>query len=128
MPGNLVLCITKKTNKMKAIKAFVKPFKVNDIFHHLLEAGFPNLTVSMAEGTGNLENNDPSVSTHFSITESQVAKIEIVCNKNDVDKIVKIISEQGRTGNPGDGLIYISSVEKAFRVETGEGIVLDNKD
>ena len=117
----------KKIN-MKAIKAFVKPFKVNDIFHHLLEAGFPNLTVSMAEGTGNLESADPSVSTRFSITESQVAKIEIVCNKNDVDKIVKIISEQGRTGNSGDGLIYISSVEKAFRVKTGEVIILDDKD
>ena len=110
---------------MKEIKAFVKPFKVNDIFHHLLEAGFPNLTVSMAEGTGNLENSDPSVSTQFSITDSQVAKIEIVCKKENVDKIVAIISEQGRTGNPGDGLIYISDVEKAFRVKTGMDIRLD---
>lgn len=104
---------------MKEIKAFVKPFKVNDIFHHLLESGFPNLTVSMAEGTGNLENSDLSVSTHFSITDSQVAKIEIVCNKNEVDKIVAIISEQGRTGNPGDGIIYVSDVVKAYRVKTG---------
>jgi nitrogen regulatory protein P-II 1 len=104
---------------MKEIKAFVKPFKVNDICHHLIEAGFPNLTVSSAEGTGNLENSDPSVSTQFSITDSQVAKIEIVCNKENVDKIVAIISEQGRTGNPGDGLIYVSDVEKAYRVKTG---------
>ena len=104
---------------MKEIKAFVKPFKVNDIFHHLLEAGFPNLTVSMAEGTGNLENTDPSVSTQFSITDSQVGKIEIVCNDNDMDKIVAIISEHGRTGNPGDGIIYVSEVGKAYRVKTG---------
>jgi nitrogen regulatory protein P-II 1 len=110
---------------MKEIKAFVKPFKVNDIFHHLLEAGCPNLTVSLAEGTGNLENSDPSISSQFSITDSQVAKIEIVCKKENVDKIVAIISEQGRTGNPGDGLIYISSVEKAFRVKTGMDIRLD---
>lgn len=104
---------------MKEIKAFVKPFKVNDIFHHLLDAGFSNLTVSMAEGTGNLENSDPSVSTHFSITDSQVAKIEIVCNKHDVDKIVAIISEQGRTGNPGDGIIYVSDVNQVYRVKDG---------
>jgi nitrogen regulatory protein P-II 1 len=103
---------------MKEIKAFVKPFKVNDIFHHLLEAGFPNLTVSMAEGTGSLENTDPTVSTQFSITNSQVAKIEIVCKKENVDKIVAIISEQGRTGNPGDGIIYVSDVEKIYRVKT----------
>lgn len=104
---------------MKEIKAFVKPFKVNDIFHHLIEAGCPNLTVSMAEGTGNLENSDPSVSTLFSITNSQVAKIEIVCNKNEVDKIVAIISEQGRTGNPGDGIIYVSDVNAIYRVKDG---------
>jgi nitrogen regulatory protein P-II 1 len=105
---------------MKEIKAFVKPFKVNDIFHHLLEAGFPNLTVSLAEGTGHFQSEDTSVSTHFSITNSQVAKIEIVCNKNDADKIIAIISEQGRTGNPGDGIIYVSDVQKSIRVKTGE--------
>lgn len=104
---------------MKEIKAFVKPFKVNDIIHHLLEAGFPNLTVSLAEGTGHFQSEDTSVSTHFSITNSQVAKIEIVCHKNDADKIIAIISEQGRTGNPGDGIIYISDVSIAYRVKTG---------
>ncbi len=104
---------------MKEIKAFVKPFKANDIFNQLLESGCPNLKVSMAEGTGNLKNSDLSVSTQFSITDSQVAKIEIVCNIENVDKIVTIISEQGRTGNPGDGIIYVSDVEKAYRVKTG---------
>ena len=104
---------------MKEIKAFVKPFKVNDIFHHLLEAGCPNVTVSMTEGTGNLENSDPSVSTQFSITDSQVAKIEIVCNKENVHKIVAINSVYGRTGNLGDGLIYVSDIEKVYRVKTG---------
>ena len=109
---------------MKEIKAFVKPFKVEDIFHHLLGAGFPNLTVSGAEGTGNLESSDPSVSTHFSITDSPVAKIEIVCTDKDVDKIVSLISEHGRTGNPGDGIIYVSEVKEAYRIKNGENIHL----
>lgn len=109
---------------MKEIKAFVKPFKVNEIFHHLLEAGFPNLTVSHGEGTGNFESEEPSVSTHFSITDSQVAKIEIVCNKTDVDKIIAIISEHARTGNPGDGIIYVSDVQKAVRIKTGKNVDL----
>lgn len=127
MSNNLALCLTKKSI-MKAIKAFVKPFKVNSILNQLIEAGYPNLTVSLAEGTGRFKGDESTLSTHFSITNSKVAKIEIVCNKKDVEKIVKIISEQGRTGNPGDGLIYISSVEKAFRVKTGEGIILNDKD
>jgi nitrogen regulatory protein P-II 1 len=105
---------------MKEIKAIVKPFKVNDILNQLLEAGYPNLTVSMAEGTGNFKDTESSISTHFSITDSKVAKIEIVCNDTDVNKIIEIISQQGRTGLPGDGIIYVSDVEKAIRVKTGK--------
>ena len=105
---------------MKVLKAFVKPFKVNDILNQLLQAGFPNITVSMAEGTGHFNSEESSISTHFSITDSKVAKIEIVCNENDVDKIVGIISQKGRTGNPGDGIICVSEIEKVYKVKTGQ--------
>ena len=43
---------------MKEIKAFVKPFKVNDILNQLLQAGYPNITVSMAEGTGSFKRDE----------------------------------------------------------------------
>lgn len=109
----------KKENHMKEIKAFVKPFKVNDILRELLDAGFPNLTVSMAEGTGHFKSEDASLSMHFSLTNSKVAKIEIVCSNDDVDRITTIISTYGKTGNSGDGIIYVSNVEKAIRVRTG---------
>ena len=104
---------------MKEIKAFVKPFKVNDILNQLLQAGYPNTTVSLAEGTGSFKSEETTLSTHFSITNSKVAKIEIVCNDTDVDEIVNIISLKGRTGNPGDGLIYVSDIQKVIRVRTG---------
>ena len=99
---------------MKEIKAFVKPFKVNDILNLLLQAGYPNTTVSLAEGTGKFQSDDSTLSTQFSITNSKVAKIEIVCDDKDVDQIVNIISVKGRTGNPGDGLIYVSDIEKVL--------------
>ncbi|HNX90199.1 MAG TPA: P-II family nitrogen regulator [Paludibacteraceae bacterium] len=104
---------------MKEIKAFVKPFKVNDILNQLLQAGYPNITASMAEGTGNFASDESTLSTHFSITDSKVAKIEIVCNDSEVENIVNIISTKGRTGNPGDGIIYVSEVEKVYKVRTG---------
>ena len=104
---------------MKEIKAFVKPFKVNDILNQLLQAGYPNTTVSLAEGTGSFKSEETTLSTHFSITDSKVAKIEIVCNDTDVDQIVNIISIKGRTGNSGDGLIYVSDIQKVIRVRTG---------
>jgi len=108
---------------MKEIKAFVKPFKVNDILNHLLQAGYPNITASMAEGTGSFKSEELSLSTLFSITDSKVAKIEIVCNDIDVEKIVSIISAKGRTGNPGDGIIYVSEIQSVYKVRTG----LENK-
>ena len=105
---------------MKEIKAFVKPFKVNDILNQLLQSGFPNITVSMAEGTGTFNSEESSLSTHFSITDSKVAKIEIVCDDSEVEKIVDIISTKGRTGNSGDGIIFVSDIEKVYRVKTGK--------
>ncbi len=58
------------------------------------------------------------VSQEFSITDSPMAKIEIVVKKEKVDTIVSIISEYGKTLHPGDGIIYVSDVEKAYRVKT----------
>lgn len=109
---------------MKEIKAFVKIFKANEILYQLESAGFPNISVSEVEGTGNLEGDDKILSTRFSITNSKIAKIEIVCNKSNVDKIVAIISEYGRTGNPGDGIITVSDVQRAIRVKNGENLNL----
>ncbi|MDD3105694.1 MAG: P-II family nitrogen regulator [Bacteroidales bacterium] len=101
------------------IKAFIRPNKVDGIVHHLKDAGFENMTISSAEGTGKLQDEDAFVSQKFSITDSEVAKLELVVNKNDVDKVVHIISEQGKTLNPGDGLIYVSNVNQIYRVKDG---------
>jgi len=104
---------------MKEVKAIVKPFKVNDILNQLLEAGHPNITVDLSEGTGNFKNSHSSLSMHFSITDSKVAVIGIICKETEVENIVSIISSVGRTGNPGDGIITVSHVEKVYRVKTG---------
>lgn len=104
---------------MKEIKALIKPFKVTDVLNQLLDAGYPNLTVTMAEGTGNFKSDEPTLSTHFSITNSKVAKIVIVCKDSEVDKIVGIISSFAHTGNPGDGIIYITEVQKVISIRVG---------
>lgn len=104
---------------MKEVKAIVKPFRANDILSKLLESGYPNITVTLAEGTGNFKSDDSTISTNFSITNSKVAKIVIVCNDSEVEKIVDIISSKGRTGNSGDGIIYVTEVEKVYNVKNG---------
>ncbi|MBK7131250.1 MAG: hypothetical protein IPH69_00020 [Bacteroidales bacterium] len=59
---------------MKEIKAIVKPFKANEILNQLVLAGYPNLTVTLAEGAGNFQSDESTLSTNFSITNSKVAK------------------------------------------------------
>jgi nitrogen regulatory protein P-II 1 len=106
---------------MKEIKAFVRPNKVNEIVHHLIDNDFENITLSAAEGTGKLQDENAFVSQKFSVTDSEIAKLEIVAEDEDVDTICAIICEYGCTLNPGDGLIYVSDVEKVYRVKTGLG-------
>lgn len=104
---------------MKEIKAIVKHFKANDILSKLIDSGYPNLTVTLSEGTGNFKDSEASISTQFSVTDSKVAKIVLVCDDLEVEKIVGIISTLGRTGNQGDGIIYVTDVEKVYSVKTG---------
>ncbi|HAM99829.1 MAG TPA: P-II family nitrogen regulator [Marinilabiliales bacterium] len=104
---------------MKEIKAFVRPNKVNEIVHHLIDNDFENITLSSAEGTGKLQDENAFVSQKFSVTDSPMAKIVMVIEKAKVNTVVSIISEYGKTLNPGDGIIYVSNVEKAYRVKTG---------
>lgn len=106
---------------MKEIKAFVRPNKVNEIVHHLIDNDFENITLSSAEGTGKLQDENAFVSQKFSVTDSEIAKLEIVAEDEDVDTICAIICEYGCTLNPGDRLIYVSDVEKVYRVKTGLG-------
>ncbi len=107
---------------MKEIKAFIKPNRTKQVVDDLRENGFDCITLSKAEGTGSLKRPDAFPSLEFKITDSPVVKLEMVCNDEKVEQIVNIISERGRSTEPGDGLIYISDVENAYKVKTGNAI------
>lgn len=104
---------------MKEIKAFIRPNKVNGIVQQLKDKGVENITISTAEGTGKLQDENAFVSRKFSVTNSPVAKLEMVVKDFQVETVVNVISEFGKTLNPGDGLIYVSNVERTYRVKTG---------
>ncbi len=106
--------------KMKEIKAFIKPSRVKQVVEELKNQGYDCITLSKAEGTGSLKRPDAFPSLEFKVADSPVVKLEIVCNDREVQTIVGIISREGRSPDPGDGLIYVSHVEQAFRVKTGE--------
>jgi nitrogen regulatory protein P-II 1 len=104
---------------MKEIKAFVRPKRLTDIVNKLREEGFLGLTVFEGEGTGRYSDNRKkwsSLSHPFS--HSKIAKIEMVISDEKVDKVMQIIHENGKTGYPGDGIIYVSEILEAVKVKT----------
>lgn len=88
----------------------------------LRDAGFESITLSKGEGTGAYKQKNASPSLDFHFTDSPVVKLELVCQDEETDQVVRLISEKARTPEPADGLIYISEVTDAFRVKTGLSI------
>jgi nitrogen regulatory protein P-II 1 len=105
---------------MKEIKAFIRPNKVEKVVKALMVEGIENMTIFTGEGTGKFTRKDASPSLHYNITDSKIAKIELVCKDEWVEKTTRIICENACTFESGDGLVYISDIEKIIKVKNGE--------
>lgn len=99
---------------MKEIKAFLRP-QMMDTVVDALEANpdTPGLTVSEVEGWGHPEGGGPP-------TLTKRVKLEIVVPDDWVEAIIHLIEDHARTGRPGDGKIFVSTVDEAVRIRTGE--------
>mgnify|MGYP000624305737 CR=1 FL=1 len=107
---------------MKEIKAFIKPKKVQVVVKSLRDAGFESVTLSKGEGTGAYKDPDASPSLDFHFTDSPVVKLELVCQNEEMEKAVQLIIGKAKTPEQGDGIIYVSEIEDAYRIKTGESI------
>lgn len=106
---------------MRQIKAFVRGFVVDKVVKALEAAGVPGVTVSTVHGVG--YGYEPE---HFSLAPRdvahapQIAKIEVVCNAADADRLVGAIANAARSGLAGDGIVYVAPVERAVKIRTGQ--------
>lgn len=99
---------------MKEIKAFIRPQMLDSVVDALgSRPDSPGLTVSEVQGWGHLKGE-----TAPRLTER--VKLEIVVPDDEVDQVVSVIVEKGHTGRSGDGKIFVSAVERAIRIRTGE--------
>jgi len=114
--------LTDKIRKMKEIKAFIKPKRAQKTIEALSDAGFKSMTLSQGEGTGKFKAKGASPSLDFHVTDSPVVKLELVCQNEEAESAIEIILENGKTPTPGDGIIYLSNVEDAFQIKTGESL------
>jgi nitrogen regulatory protein PII len=106
---------------MKKVEAIIKPFKLDDIKDGLSELGAKGLTVSEVKGFGRQRGHKEVYrGAEYQVDFVAKIKIEVVMDAALVPEAVKIIQEKGRTGQIGDGKIFIIPVEEVIRIRTGE--------
>ena len=106
---------------MKKIEAVIKPFKLEDVKDALAEAGITGMTVSEVKGYGRQQGHSELYrGAEYVVDFLPKVKIEVVVDDGTVEMVIEKIVEAARTGKIGDGKIFVSSVEKAVRIRTGE--------
>lgn len=106
---------------MKKIEAFIRHEAFDPIRRDLLEAGVPSMSISDVKGSG----RQRGITEHYRGAELVIhlrpkLKIECVVDDSEVDIVVNVILKYAQTGEVGDGKIFISNVEEAIRIRTGE--------
>ena len=107
--------------RMKEIKAFIRRTQMDAVVHALKRVGVKAFSIIAVEGIGALADPEKSqLSIEYVTSYSKVFKIELACREEDVNKIVRIIARLARTGEPGDGVIFVSNIEQAVKIRSGE--------
>ncbi len=108
-------------SSMKKVEAIVKPFKLDDVKEALGEVGVHGLTVSEVKGFGRQKGHTESYrGAEYIVDFLPKMKIEVVVPDALVGRVVESIERAARTGRIGDGKIFVSPVEEAIRIRTGE--------
>ncbi|MEB3335206.1 MAG: P-II family nitrogen regulator [Cyanobacteriota bacterium] len=106
---------------MKKIEAIIRPFKLEDVKIALVNAGIVGMTVSEVRGFGRQKGQvERYRGSEFTVEFLQKLKLEIVVEDERVDTVVKAIQDAARTGEIGDGKIFISPVRSVIRIRTGD--------
>jgi nitrogen regulatory protein P-II 1 len=106
---------------MKKIEAIIKPFKLDEVKEALQEVGVQGLSVIEAKGFGRQKGHTELYrGAEYVVDFLPKVKIEVVISEDQVDAAVEAIICAARTEKIGDGKIFVSSVEQAIRIRTGE--------
>ncbi len=106
---------------MVKIEAVIRPQRIDEVKAALDDIGVSGMTVTEVRGTGAQKGYTQHYrGAEYTVNLLQKVKIEIVAGDADVERIVTAISGAARTGEIGDGKIFVTSLEKAVRIRTGE--------
>ena len=106
---------------MKKIEAIIKPFKLDDVKEALHEVGVQGMTVVEAKGFGRQRGHTELYrGAEYVVDFLPKAKVEVVLDDDQVDAAIEAIVSAAKTDKIGDGKIFVSPVEQAIRIRTGE--------
>jgi Nitrogen regulatory protein PII len=106
---------------MKKIEAIIRPGKLEEIKEALAKFDINGLTITQVMGCGNQKGKTEIYrGAVVELKLLQKFKIEIVVKDEDVDEVIKIVSDTAKTGEIGDGKIFIYNIEETIRIRTGE--------
>ena len=106
---------------MKKIEAIIKPFKLDEVKEALHEVGVSGITVTEAKGFGRQKGHTELYrGAEYVVDFLPKVRLEVVVDDSLSPRVVEAIATAARTGRIGDGKIFVSSVEEAIRIRTGE--------
>lgn len=106
---------------MKMITAIIKPFKLDDVRESLNEIGVSGLTVSEVKGFGRQKGHTELYrGAEYVVEFLPKLKLEVAVDDDAADQVVETIASAANTGKIGDGKIFVTTVEQAIRIRTGE--------
>jgi nitrogen regulatory protein P-II 1 len=106
---------------MKKIEAIIKPFKLDEVKEALQEVGLQGITVTEAKGFGRQKGHTELYrGAEYVVDFLPKVKIEIVLGDDMAEKAIEAIRRAAQTGRIGDGKIFVSNIEEAIRIRTGE--------
>jgi nitrogen regulatory protein P-II 1 len=106
---------------MKKIEAIIKPFKLDDVKEALNKIGIHGITVTEVKGFGRQKGHTELYrGAEYRVDFVPKTKLEIIASDEHVANIVEVIEKSAKTGNIGDGKIFISPIEETIRIRTGE--------
>lgn len=106
---------------MKLITAIIKPFKLEEVRSNLTDIGLQGMTVTEVKGYGRQKGHTEIYrGAEYAVSFLPKIKIEVVVASAQVDKAVEAIVKAAKTGQIGDGKIFVSSIEHTLRIRTGE--------
>ncbi|MDQ2687797.1 MAG: P-II family nitrogen regulator [Armatimonadota bacterium] len=107
---------------MKKIEAIIRPLRLEPVKSALAEAGVTGMTASDVRGSGRGGGHHPGTfrGEEYVIRLPPKVKLELTVRDEEVDEVIEILLEQARTGEEGDGWIYVLPAAEAVRIRTGE--------